>query len=105
MVHLNDWSHIVYADASEYCLTFETRIAGIDMEMDQMLKICNFFDRFPVHANAFKDQDGSSGVRFIYKHIVPEGTSISARSLIGVLEEARNNCLAVLCVLSEVRYV
>ncbi len=84
MVHLNDWNHLVYADESNHCLAFETRIYGIDTEMDLMLKICNFFDRFPVHANAFKDDDGSSGVCFIYKHIVPEGTSLSARSVIGV---------------------
>ena len=56
-VHLNDWNHIVYASPDDYCLSFETRITGIDTEMDQMLKICNFFDRFPVHANAFKDQE------------------------------------------------
>ena len=84
MVYLNDWSYIDYADASHHCLAFETRITGIDMEMDLMLKICNFFDRFPVHANAFKDQEGSNGVSFLYKHIVPERTSISDRSLIGV---------------------
>ena len=85
MVYLNDWSYIVYVDASHHCLAFETRITGIELEMDLMLKICNFFDRFPVHANAFKDQEGSSGVSFLYKHIVPEGTSISNRALIGVL--------------------
>ena len=37
-----------------------------------------------MHANVFKDPDGSSGVSFLYKHIVPEGASISDRSLIGV---------------------
>lgn len=84
MVYLNDWNYIVYADAGQHCLAFETRITGIEMEMDLMLKICNFFDRFPVHANAFTDQEGTSGVSFLYKHFVPEGTSISDRSLIGV---------------------
>ena len=84
VAYLNDWSHIVYADAGHHCLALETRITGIDMEMDLMLKICNFFDRFPVHANAFKDQEGSSDVSFLYKHIVPEGTSISDHSLIGI---------------------
>lgn len=83
-VRLNDWNHIVYADESDHCLSFTTRIGGIDMNMDSMLKICNFFDRFSVHANAFSDEDGKNGVSFVYKHIVPEGTSISDRSLIGV---------------------
>ena len=84
MVHLNDWNHIVYADAGEHVLAFETRITGIETDMDLILKICNFFDRFPVHANAFTDQAGTGSVSFLYKHIVPEGTSISDRSLIGV---------------------
>ena len=44
VAYLNDWSHIVYADAGHHCLALETRITGIDMEMDLMLKICNFFD-------------------------------------------------------------
>ena len=52
--------------------------------MDQMLKICNFFDRFPVHANAYQDDNGKVIISFVHKHIVPEGTSISDRSLIGV---------------------
>ena len=82
MVYLNDWNHIVYADLSNHCLSFQMRISGIETDMDSMLKICNFFDRFPVHANAFKDQDGSNGVSFVYKHIVPEGVSISDRTLI-----------------------
>ena len=84
MVCLNDWRYFVYADTEHHFLAFETRITGIDMEMDLMLKICNFFDRFPVHANEFQDQEGLSGVSFLYKHIVPEGTSISDRTLIGV---------------------
>jgi len=83
-VRLNDWNHIVYADVSNHCLSFTTRISGIETDMDSMLKICNFFDRFSVHANAFRDEDGKSGVSFVYKHIVPEGTSISDRTLIGV---------------------
>ena len=84
MVHLNDWKHLIYANTSKNCLSFETRIGGLDTEMDLMLKICNFFDRFSVHANAFEDNDGKTGVSFVYKHIVPEGTSISDRSLIGI---------------------
>ena len=35
-----------------------------------------------MHANVFKDQEGSSGVSFVYKLIITEGTSISNRSLI-----------------------
>lgn len=83
-VHLNGWNHIIFANTSENHLSFETRIGGLDTEMDLMLKICNFFDRFSVHANAFEDNDGKTGVSFVYKHIVPEGTSISDRGLIGV---------------------
>ena len=84
VVYLNDWKHIIYANTGENCLSFETRMGGLDTEMDLILKICNFYDRFPVHANAFEDNDGETGVSFVYKHIVPEGTSISDRSLIGV---------------------
>ena len=87
MVHLNDWNHLIYADASDHYVSFETRTRVSDTEMSLMLKICNFFDQFPVHANAFKYGDGCTGVNFIYKHIVPEGTSISDRSLIGVFRE------------------
>tara|TARA_X000000950_G_scaffold220826_1_gene265996 strand:+ start:513 stop:959 length:447 start_codon:yes stop_codon:yes gene_type:complete len=84
IVRLNDWTHVVYANAKNHYLSFETRLSGNDMEMDQMLKICNFFDRFPVHANAYTDDNGEVIINFIYKHIVPEGTSISDRFLIGV---------------------
>jgi len=84
LVRLNDWTHVVYADANTHCLSFETRLSGYDMEMDQMLKICSFFDRFPVHASAYKEDDGELIINFIYKHIVPEGMSISDRSIIGV---------------------
>lgn len=87
MVHLNDRNHLVYVDASFQYVSFETRTSVNDTDMNQMLKICNFFDQFPVHANAFKYGDGCSGVNFIYKHIVPEGTSISDRSLIGVFRQ------------------
>ena len=84
VIHHNDWNHVLYSDDAESCLTFETRITGIDAGVEMMLRICNFFDRFPVHANTFKAQDGSNAVSFMYKHIVPEGTSISDRTIIGV---------------------
>ena len=45
MVYLNDWSYIVYADASHHCLAFEMRITGIDTEMDVMLKILVYLFR------------------------------------------------------------
>ena len=76
IVRLNDWTHVVYANAKNHYLSFETRLSGNDMEMDQMLKICN--------ANAYTDDDGEVIINFIYKHIVPEGTSICDRFLIGV---------------------